>query len=112
MAAPNSCCLVARRQVKQISGIHAKSPVKVFRDAGLFSTFRQVRAEDEVVHSRNPADGGAEERRMAQRYERDAATLRGRWSRTASILRELAKTYRLQAQREDNQSELLGQLDA
>jgi hypothetical protein len=64
------------------------------------------------VHYRNPADGGAEERRMAQRYETDAATLRGRWSRTASILRELAKTYRLQAQREDNQSELLGQLDA
>jgi DNA-binding transcriptional ArsR family regulator len=64
------------------------------------------------VITKNPAEGGEQERQLAKRYEKYAEAIRNRWPRTAAMLRRVADTYRAQARREDDQSELMGQLDA
>lgn len=63
------------------------------------------------VVTKNPAEGGEQERQLAKRYEKDAVAVRDRWPRTAAVLRRIANTYRMEARREDDQSELLGNLD-
>lgn len=63
------------------------------------------------VVTRNPAEGGEQERQLAKRYEKYADAVRDRWPRTAAVLRNIAENYRAQARREDDQFELLGQLD-
>jgi len=45
-------------------------------------------------------------------YEKYAEIVQGRWPRTAAVLRSIAETYRIQARREDDQSELMGRLNS
>ena len=61
------------------------------------------------VVTRDPADGGVQERGLAERYEGFAAAVRTRW-RTARLLRKIARHYRGDARREDHRSELLEDL--
>jgi hypothetical protein len=63
------------------------------------------------VVTKNPAEGGEQERQLVKQYEKDAAVLRNQWTRTSAMLRRIAETYREQARREDDQSELMGKLD-
>ena len=62
------------------------------------------------VVKRDPADGGVQERALAERYEGFAAAVRTRWWRTASLLRKIAGHYRGHARREDHRSELFEDL--
>ena len=55
--------------------------------------------------SRNPEDGGDQERALQEKYEKEAKAFSDRWPRTAAILRDLAKTYERQAKREDRDAE-------
>ena len=63
------------------------------------------------VVTKNPAEGGEQERQLTKRYEKHAKAVRDRWPRTAAMLRRIAKTYRAEARREDDRSELMGNLD-
>jgi excisionase family DNA binding protein len=54
--------------------------------------------------SRGVLDGGQQERELAQRYERFAKELAAGSPRTARLLRELAKSYRRDARREDDRA--------
>jgi len=56
--------------------------------------------------SRNPYDGGAQERVLAATYFQDAKRIELKYPRTAGILREIAHQYELDAEREDRESEL------
>lgn len=51
---------------------------------------------------RNPADGGVQERGLAERYAGLAAAATDRWPRTGAVLRRIAEGYRGEAQREDH----------
>lgn len=55
---------------------------------------------------RDPAEGGAQERALANRYEGFAAALGPRYARTARVLGRIAETYRRDARREDFESEM------
>ena len=63
------------------------------------------------VVTKNPAEGGEQERQLTKRYEKHAVAVRDRCPRTAAMLRRIAETYRAEARREDNRSELMGNLD-
>ena len=63
------------------------------------------------VVRKNPAEGGEQERQLTKRYEKHAEAVGDRWPRTAAMLRRIAETYRTEARREDDQSELMGNLD-
>ena len=63
------------------------------------------------VVTKDPADGGVQERVLAERYEGFAAAARTRWWRTARLLRRIARHYRDDAIREDYRSELFEDLD-
>lgn len=58
------------------------------------------------VTSRGLTDGGAQERALAERYERDAVQVADAWPRTASVLRGIAQDYRRHAEREDRSADL------
>jgi transcriptional regulator with XRE-family HTH domain len=60
--------------------------------------------------TKDPADGGAQERLLAARYEGFAAAVRTRWWRTARALRRIARRYRDYARREDRRSEMFEDL--
>lgn len=74
--------------------------------------FEVGRFNSRGVVMRHPAEGGGQERQLKERYEKCAEAVRDRWPRSAAMLRRLADTYRAQARREDDHSELLEQLDA
>jgi hypothetical protein len=57
------------------------------------------------VTVRLPFDGGDQERSVAERYRRDADTLRFDWTRTAGCLDRIAETYERDARREDQGAE-------
>ena len=57
------------------------------------------------VTSRGPYAGGAQERSLAEKYEKYAKRLEARWPRVASNLRRLAKSYRADAERIDRRAE-------
>jgi transcriptional regulator with XRE-family HTH domain len=57
------------------------------------------------VTVRMPHDGGGQERALAERYHRDAETLRYDWPRTAACLERIAATYEADAKRQDVSAE-------
>lgn len=58
------------------------------------------------VTSRGAYDGGQQERGLAAQYREWGAVVRGRWPRTARILRDIADSYDRDARREDVRAEL------
>jgi len=50
--------------------------------------------------------GGDQERALVDQYRRNAATMDGRWPRTATLLRDLARGYELDAQQNDDRADL------
>lgn len=57
------------------------------------------------VTTRNPEDGGEQERDLAKKYRGLAERFSTRWPRTAAILRSLADTYERDARRHDDEAE-------
>ncbi|MGD1824501.1 XRE family transcriptional regulator [Chromobacterium violaceum] len=57
------------------------------------------------VTVRMPHDGGGQERALAERYRRDAESLRFDWPRTSACLDRIATTYEIDANREDLSAE-------
>ena len=55
---------------------------------------------------RDPSEGGASERALAERYEGFAAAIRATYPRTAGMLREIGALYRRDASLEDFDSEM------
>ena len=55
--------------------------------------------------SRDPEEGGAQERQLAARYREEADRVVDQWPRTAAILRDLAKSYENDARRYDSEAE-------
>ena len=62
------------------------------------------------VVSKSLTEGGAQERLLSEQYAAHAAAVSSRWPRTAAVLRGLASTYQRDAEREDQDTELRGQL--
>lgn len=58
------------------------------------------------VVTRHPAEGGRQERVLPDQYQAWAAQIADRWPRTAAVLRNLERTYRSYAQREDVETDL------
>src|SRR5262249_5527256 len=58
------------------------------------------------VTTRGVFDGGDQERALAARYRQWAVQTAGRWRRTSRVLRGLADSYELEAQREDERAEI------
>jgi hypothetical protein len=58
------------------------------------------------VVSRGLADGGAQERGLAERYKKMSESVKVKWPRTAAILRSIADSYYRYATHEDTLSEL------
>lgn len=56
--------------------------------------------------SRHPAEGGAQERRLSNKYSSWAAAISDRWPRTAAMLRRVSDGYHAEARREDQEAEL------
>jgi len=57
------------------------------------------------VVSRSLDAGGEQELEIAEKYERWATEFQDRWPRTASVLRDLGKSYRADAKRHDAEAE-------
>lgn len=60
------------------------------------------------ITTRNPADGGAQERALAAQHREWAGRVADRWPRTGALLRQIADSYDEWARREDDQSEHFG----
>jgi hypothetical protein len=58
------------------------------------------------VTSRMPADGGEQERMLAEKYREDADKINDTAPRTASVLRNLADGYKNDAGRQDDRADL------
>jgi hypothetical protein len=58
------------------------------------------------VVSRNPSDGGRQEKDLAGKYNEMSRATNIKWPRTSSMLRSLAESYERDAQREDLDSDL------
>ena len=100
------------------SGQDGAWPVEAIRDVienvrsrDLESGFEVGTFNSRGVVTKNPAEGGEQERQLTKRYEKHAKAVRDRWPRTAAMLRRIAERYRAEARREDDQSELMGHLD-
>jgi hypothetical protein len=63
------------------------------------------------VVSRALDEGGAQERKLVERYNGYAAALKTQWPRTASMLRRIADFYSHDAAREDAEMELRENLE-
>lgn len=59
------------------------------------------------VSTKSPFEGGEKERELAEEYRERADALRIEWPRTASILREIAKSFEQGGELWDKESELL-----
>lgn len=57
------------------------------------------------VTSRDPFDGGTQERALAAQFEEWSKELRSKWPRTARILRNIAESYEQDARQEDLRAE-------
>jgi transcriptional regulator with XRE-family HTH domain len=57
------------------------------------------------VTVRSPHDGGVQERDLADRYRRDAETMRFDWPRTAATLDRIAESFARDAEREDQSAD-------
>jgi hypothetical protein len=90
--------------VREIIESAASDALEQGLEIGLYNSRGVVR--------KNPAEGGEQERQLAKRYEKYAEAIGNRWARSAAMLRRIAETYRAQARRDDDDSELMGQLDA
>jgi hypothetical protein len=55
--------------------------------------------------TRDPEDGGEQERALAERYRDQATALADTWPQAAAVLRALASMYDTDARREDNWAE-------
>jgi hypothetical protein len=58
------------------------------------------------VVSRGLSDGGKQERELADKYRKMSASVKGRWPRTAAMLRSVANNYEGYARHEDIESDL------
>ena len=56
------------------------------------------------VTSRGVFDGGNQERGLAGKYQEDADKIRARWPYTAGLLQQMARGYRNEAQRNDQEA--------
>lgn len=63
------------------------------------------------VVTKNPADGGYQERQIAERYAGFAAATRDRWLRTSAMLKRVSDGYQAQARHEDQDAQLRDELD-
>lgn len=63
------------------------------------------------VVTKSLTEGGAQERKLAERYSGFAVAIRDRWPRTAAMLGRIADTYRVEAEREDQEAELEADLE-
>lgn len=59
------------------------------------------------VFTKNPAEGGRQEREIAERYRQLAGKIQTRWPRTAAALRQLEQHYVIDAEREDLRADQL-----
>jgi hypothetical protein len=57
------------------------------------------------VTVRSPHDGGEQERGLAERYLRDAETMRFDWPRTAATLDRISESFARDAEREDQSAD-------
>ena len=87
-------------------------PPEVVRD--LFENLQSEEIEEgfyvEVLNcrgvtSRGLEDGGAQELELVERYQSDAQRVADLWPRTAAILRKLAKSYQIEALRNEEEAE-------
>ena len=62
------------------------------------------------VVTKNPSEGGASERALAERYEGYAAAVRASHPRTARALRRIGQSYRQDGSREDFRVEMWEEL--
>jgi hypothetical protein len=88
-------------------------PCRAVRDVieGTVSCEMEQAFQTAVYNSRGPymkslTEGGAQERQLAERYNRQAERIVDGWPRTAAMLRSIAEYYRRDAHREDARSEL------
>jgi len=58
------------------------------------------------IVSRAPSDGGVQERKLAEKYMKMGDSLKGKWPRTAAMLRGVGESYERYAKREDIDSDL------
>lgn len=58
--------------------------------------------------TRSPFEGGVQERKLASKYKADADKIKNIYPRTASVLRNIAKSYESNADREDKMTLLEG----
>jgi hypothetical protein len=56
------------------------------------------------VTTRDPAEGGAPERRLAERYDGLAIAVADEWPRTAAMLRRIAESYRSDSRHHDHEA--------
>lgn len=67
--------------------------------------FRVQKYNSRGVVSRSMTAGGEQELELAEQYEGWAKAFQDKWARTASVLRDLAKSYRHDAKRHDAEAE-------
>jgi hypothetical protein len=82
-------CLTARRMIEELHPQDLGDALSVAR--------RNMRG----VTRRKIGEGGRQEKRLAKAYSEKAATIEASWPRTASLLREIARYYEQDAERED-----------
>ena len=70
------------------------------------SGFRMGRFNSRGVITRSLTEGGRQERELADQYVTWIAQMRDRWPRTAAILASLEASYRTEARREDDETDL------
>jgi hypothetical protein len=85
--------VAVREVIEEVASAHL--------DSGVENGHVQARG----VTMRGVYDGGQQERDIAARLRRDAATMDVRWPRTARLLRSLADTYAGFAAQEDRQAQ-------
>jgi hypothetical protein len=90
-------------------GIWPAEPVREVAEAlrsGAFDDGLQIgRSNARGPTVRNPYEGGAQERALADALRGDARRLQARWPRTARILRTLADSYDVEARHHDAEAE-------
>lgn len=80
--------------------------LEIANTEALANGFRVGTANTRGITSRDPYEGGKQERELAERYNNHASTVEARWPRTASILRGIAEQYRREAAQQDKDARL------
>jgi hypothetical protein len=73
--------------------------------AELRSGFRVGIYNKRGTTTRAYAEGGRQERKLAEQYRAWAAALSAQWPLTAEVLREVSDSYELDARREDEEAQ-------